>query len=162
MVSCAGPGSTSSIVKRPAWMTVTFGSPVTAKALPGLKSSPRSNTVPSVGTELTDAKLPVIIAIFYSPSCVGSDGGSDSGSDESSPPVPPSTLLEICCTDSRVHCGPVHQPRADAAVTHTSTKYPGSGTTTDDTSVSVCDDKVDVKCPCSEKVVLPSGFSTRR
>src|SRR5699024_9161092 len=109
---------------------------------------------------------PVILAMLYSPSCTGSDGGSgsgsSSGSDESSPPVPASTLLEICCTDSRVHRGPVHQPRADAAVTHTSTKYPGSGTTTDDTRVSVCDDKVDVKCPCSEKIVLPSGFSTRR
>src|SRR5699024_7855067 len=148
--------------KRPAWMTVTLGSPVTAKALPGLRSSARSNTVPSVGTLFTDAKLPVTLAIIYSPSCTGSDGGSGSGSDESSPPVPPSTLLEICCADSRVHCGPVHQPRADAAVTHTSTKYPGSVTTTDDKSVSVCDDKVDVKCTCSEKIVSPSDFSTRR
>src|SRR5699024_233832 len=76
MVSCAGPGSTSSMVKRPAWMTVTLGSPVTAKELPGLRSSARSNTVPSVGTLFTDAKLPVIMVMIYSyPSSVAALGG---------------------------------------------------------------------------------------
>src|SRR5699024_8395048 len=76
MVSCAGPGSTSSMVKRPAWMTVTLGSPVTAKALPGLKSRARTSTVPSVGTLFTDAKLPVIMVMIYSyPSSVAALGG---------------------------------------------------------------------------------------